>query len=226
MVGGVAGRDEELAAVGVFLDRVPHGLAALAIEGESGIGRTTLWRAATAEAARRGYLVLTARPAGPEAGRSFAGLADLLAPVGLDRLPAPQRRALEVALLGAEAEEPVPDRRAVPAAVLSVLRELSRERPVLVAVDDAHFLDAPTARALEFAARRLSAEAVGFLVSVRLGPEGRPRSVEQTAEEDRAVILRLLGRPGPPARTFEQSVDEDRAVRLRLDRSAPTACTG
>src|SRR5919198_2537882 len=129
MVGGVAGRDEELAAVGVFLDRVPHGLAALAIEGESGIGRTTLWRAATAEAARRGYLVLTARPAGPGAGLSFAGLAHLVAPVGLDRLPAPQRRALEVALLGAEAEEPVPDRRAGPAPGLSGLRGQCGGRP-------------------------------------------------------------------------------------------------
>src|SRR6266545_4256858 len=224
MVGGIIGRDGELASVGVFLDRVPRGSAVLAIEGESGIGKTTLWRAATEAAGRREYLVLTSRPAGPEAGLSFAALADLFAPVSgeiLDRLPAPQRHALDVALLWAEAEEPALDRRAVPAAVLSVLRELSRARPVLVAVDDAHWLDVPTARALEFAARRLSAEPVGFLVSVRLGPERRPRTFEQSVDEDRAAILRLLGRPGPPARTFEQSLVEDRAGRLRLGPLAP-----
>jgi DNA-binding CsgD family transcriptional regulator len=128
MAGGIIGRDGELASVGVFLDRLPRGLAVLAIEGDPGIGKTTLWRAATEAARRRGYLALASRPVGPEAGHSFAALADLFAPVGrelLDPLPAPQRHALDAALW-AEAEEPVLDRRAVPAAVLSVLRELSR----------------------------------------------------------------------------------------------------
>jgi DNA-binding CsgD family transcriptional regulator len=87
---------------------------------------------------------------------------------------------------------------------------------VLVAVDDVHLLDVPTARALEFAARRLSAEPVGFLVSVQLGSELSPRIFEQSVDEYRAALLRLLGRPGAPARTFEQAVVGDRAGRLRL----------
>jgi predicted ATPase len=114
MAGGIIGRDGELASVGVFLDRVPRGLAVLVIEGESGIGKTTLWRAATEMAERREYLVLTSRPAGPEAGLSFAALADLFAPVGreiLHRLPALERQALDVALLWAEPEEPARARR-------------------------------------------------------------------------------------------------------------------
>jgi hypothetical protein len=217
MVGEIIGRDGELASVGVFLDRVPCGLAVLAIEGESGIGKTTLWRAATEAAGRREYLVLTCRPAGPEAGLSFAALADLFAPVGreiLDRLPAPQRQALDVALLWAEPEEPALDRRAVPAAVLSVLRELSRARPVLVAVDDAHLLDVPTATALEFATRRLSAEPVGFLVSVRLGSERAPRIFEQSVDEYRTALLRLLGRrSGTPCTPHRRCSSRQRSSR-------------
>ncbi|HEX6674229.1 MAG TPA: ATP-binding protein, partial [Actinomycetes bacterium] len=222
MVGGIIGRDGELVSVGAFLDRVPRGPAALVIEGESGSGKTTLWRAATEAARRREYLVLTSRPAGPGAGHSFAALADLLAwvdPATLDRLPAPQRHALDAALLSTEAEEPWLDRRAVPAAVLSVMRDLSGARPVLVAVDDAHRLDAPTAQVLEFAARRLSAEAVGFLVSVRPGAERPSPSAERSLDEAREAVGSLIAkRPGAERRPhgFERSLDEARTERLRL----------
>jgi len=222
MVGGIIGRDGELAAVGSFLDRVTRGLAALVIEGESGIGKTMLWRAATEAAQRRAYLVLTSRPAGPGAGPSFSALADLLAwvdPATIDRLPAPQRHALDVALLSTEAEEPWLDRRAVAAAVLSVLRDLARAQPVVVAVDDAHRLDAPTALALELAARRLSTEAVGFLVSVRPGAERGLPTIERSLDEAREAVGSLIARrPGAERRphSFERSLDEARAERLRL----------
>ena len=94
------GREEELEAVRAFA--VGDGFAALVLEGEAGIGKTTLLREAVAAASGAGASVLVARPAPAEAELAFAGLGDLLGDV-LDELvaelPPPQAQALEVALL-------------------------------------------------------------------------------------------------------------------------------
>jgi hypothetical protein len=73
----VIGRQAELASAERFLDSLTAGPAALIIEGEAGIGKTILWEALLDSAARRGYVVLSSRPAESEARLSFAGLADL-----------------------------------------------------------------------------------------------------------------------------------------------------
>jgi AAA ATPase domain len=99
---GVVGRDREMAAVAALLDAVPSGPCGLLLEGAAGIGKTTVWRAGAAWAAERSCTVLSCRPAESEATLSFAALGDLLEGVvgrALAGLPAPQRRALEVALL-------------------------------------------------------------------------------------------------------------------------------
>jgi predicted ATPase len=156
---GIVGREAELEALESFLARSDPG--AFVIEGEPGIGKTTIWNAGVAAAQDRGYCVLACRPAGSEVQLSFAALGDLLADVlgeTLDELPTPQRRALEVALLLEESPGPPPDERAIGLAVLGVLRALARERSVLVAVDDAQWPDQPTATVLEFALRRLRAD--------------------------------------------------------------------
>src|SRR5437867_3433931 len=95
----LVGRDEELAAIARFLEkRAPA--CAVAIEGEPGIGKTTVWEAAVAEATARGGRTLRARPAQGQAKLSFSSLADLLGgALGGVTLPPPQRRALEIALL-------------------------------------------------------------------------------------------------------------------------------
>ena len=101
----------------------------------------------------RGLRVVAARPAESEARLAFAALADLLDTVGdeiLALLPPPQRNAIDVALLRADAGR-APSRRLVGTALLSILRELTSRAPVLLAVDDAQWLDPPTAAALEFA---------------------------------------------------------------------------
>src|SRR6266498_4630775 len=103
----VIGRESELTAVDRFLDALPSGACALVVEGEAGIGKTTVWEAGAARAAARGWRVLTARPVEVETKLSLATLADLLEPVVdgvIADLPEPQRRALEVALLRAEPE--------------------------------------------------------------------------------------------------------------------------
>ena len=173
---GLVGRESELDALTSFLAAEDGGSNTLCLEGEAGIGKTTLWRAGVDLAAERGLRVLVARPTSAEQELPFAGLGDLLdadlADV-LDELPLPQRQALEVALLLAEPHGAPPAPRAIAAAVLSSLRALARLRPVLVAVDDTQWLDRPTAATLEFAVRRLQPrDGVRFLLSRRLDADG------------------------------------------------------
>ncbi len=158
-----------MAVVAAFLDDADRGSATLAIVGEPGIGKTTIWEEAVRLAGERGAVVLAARPAQSEAKLSFAGLTDLLSPLpasAFASLPTPQRHALDVALLRAETSRP-PERRLVGTALLTLVRELASDREVVIAVDDLQWLDPPTAAALEFAARRLVDEPVRLVVSVR-----------------------------------------------------------
>ena len=166
----IVGRDPERAVVELVLDAGLERFAALIVEGDAGIGKTTVWRDATRAAAERGYLVLACRPAEAEAALAFASLADLLEPIGdevLASLPEPQRHALAVALLRAGPSGVAPQARAVAAGVVSVLRGLARRQPVLVAIDDVQWLDRQTEAALAFAVRRLSDERIAVVLSER-----------------------------------------------------------
>jgi predicted ATPase len=127
-VGALLGRDVELALLRAFLERRPEdGAAALLLEGEAGIGKTAVWRAATEVARERGFRVLRARPSEAERTLSFAALADLLGDAHevIEQLPAVRRRPLAVALLLEDTDGPTPDRRAIGAALLTTLRTLA-----------------------------------------------------------------------------------------------------
>jgi hypothetical protein len=118
--------------------------------------------------------VLSARPASAETSLSFAGLADLLdgvEPGRLGSLPAPQCRALEVALLRADPGVDPAMPRAIALGLLSLLRQLAADRPLLVAVDDLQWLDRPTADALAFAVRRLQGPGARTLLAARPGSD-------------------------------------------------------
>jgi DNA-binding CsgD family transcriptional regulator len=174
----VVGREAELEQIRTFVRGVADGSGALLIEGEAGVGKTTLWHSGLASAGD-GTTLLRCRPVQAEATLSFAGLGDLLGDVVgdvLPELPAPQRRALEAALLLDESGRS--DHRAVGAGTLSVLRALARERPVVLAVDDIQWLDRPSARALVFALRRMSTESVRLLASLRTSVEGGAPALE------------------------------------------------
>lgn len=167
MVSSLVGREAELGAVETFLRS--EGPCALAIVGEPGIGKTTLWQAAVELARAHGARVLIARPTESEARLAFAGLADLLADVSDElflRLPEPQRVGLEAALLRAASVRP-PARRVVGAGFLTLLRALADESEVVCAIDDLQWLDASSAAAVEFALRRLGEAPVRGLFSVR-----------------------------------------------------------
>jgi hypothetical protein len=165
----VVGRDEELYVVRAF--PAGEGSVALLLEGEAGIGKTTLLREAVAGALGAGACVLIARPAAAESELAFSGLGDLLAGVlarVVSELPAPQAKALEIALLRRQAGGRPVDSHTVSAGVLSALRALAERNVVVVAVDDLQWLDRETAAALAFAFRRLSDERVRLVASLRL----------------------------------------------------------
>lgn len=168
---GIVGRDSERAALERMLDAGSEGIAVAAIDGEAGIGKTAVWREAVRLGAERGYRVLTARPAEAEATLAFASLADLLEPIGDEQLailPAPQRHALEVALLRTGPSGVTPQARAVAAGVATLLRDLARTRPVLIAIDDVQWLDRQTDAALSFALRRLGTERIALILTQRV----------------------------------------------------------
>ncbi len=186
------GRDAELAEVDEFLIRVRAASYALALEGEAGIGKTTIWLETLRRAREAGMLVMSCRPAAAEAKLSFSGLSDMLAGVStglLGRLPEPQRNALEVALLRAAPEEPALDPRLVGTALLSLVRMLSATGALILAVDDTQWLDAPTVSVLAFAARRLDSEPVGLVCAFR--PNMHGPGLIASLERERVARLRL-----------------------------------
>jgi DNA-binding CsgD family transcriptional regulator len=190
----VVGRESEIDSVHVFLEAVPGGPIALLIEGEIGIGKTTLWRQGVAEAGERGLQVLTSRPVEAEIALPFAVLGDLLGDVpdaALGRLPYPQREALEVALLRAGTKPGGLQPRAVALGVLGAIRVLAEDTPLVLAIDDAQWLDPPSADALAFAARRLRDEPIGFLLARRAEASEESR-VELAAALDSDRVTRLV----------------------------------
>src|SRR5918911_1210968 len=181
MVEGMVGRDQELAAVGEFLDGLHAGPGVLLMEGEPGIGKTMVWLAGRDRARQLGHRVLSCRPIQTETPLAFVALVDLVEPVldeALPLLPPPQAGALEVAMLRAEAGARRPDRRTVSAAVLGVIRRVAAAGPVLLAVDDIQWLDRPSAGVLEYVIRRLAEEPVGVLATSRAG-EATPLDLDR-----------------------------------------------
>ncbi len=167
MSAAIVGREDELAALALFLGR-DDWPRTLLLEGEAGAGKTTLWEHAV-DAAQERFRVLVARPFETEAKLAYSGVGDLLDGVheAFDELPAPQAHALRAALM---LETPGPggvDQRGVTLGFLGVLRSLAAAQPVLVAVDDVQWLDGASSRVLLSAARRLADGRVAFLLALR-----------------------------------------------------------
>ncbi len=186
------GRAEERNRIDLLIEQGRDGAsAALILHGDPGIGKSTLVDYAVAQA--EGFTVLRVQPLEAEAELPFAGLSFLLRPLLplLDRLPEPQVAALSAALaLG----PPAPgDRFAVAAATLSILAAGAEEAPLLVAVDDAQWLDGPSREALLFAARRLGREGVVVVLAARDRPWLEAAGIER---------LEVTGLPEGDARTL------------------------
>ncbi len=201
MPAEVIGRDEELGAIREFLAEIETGPAALVLSGEAGIGKTLLWEAGLEEARERFSRVLICRAVEAEASLSFAALSELLIPVfeeAADALVPPRRRALEVALLLAEPGEVAPDAHAIGLAVLDVLGALAAQGQVLVALDDAQWLDPASAGVLRVALRRVRDQPIGLLATVRVAQDTATTfDLDQSFPEER--LRRLSVGPLSPA---------------------------
>jgi DNA-binding CsgD family transcriptional regulator len=211
----IVGREEELASLRTLVEPAEGGPAAVVLEGEPGIGKSTLWLAGVEEARERDFRVLSSRPAEAERGLAHAGLGDLFDGVLEEALPAltpPRRRALEIALLVEEASGDPVDRRALAVAVRGALQALSRREPLVIAIDDVQWLDSSSTSALAFALRRLDEANVRLLLARRLADDTKPSELELAFGVDNARLLRV----GP------LSVGAlHRLLRDRLDRTFP-----
>ena len=209
----LVGRRRELERIEALLDGARAGASGvLALVGEPGIGKSSLleWAAARAD----GMNVLRARGVQSEAHIPFAGLFELLRPAldALGRLPAPQAAALEsaLALRPPEAHE----RFAVGAATLTLLAGHAESGPLAVLVDDAQWLDGSSADALRFALRRLVADPIAVLLTVR---ESEPSLLDgadcpslQLGGLDAGDAAELLGRQAP-------AIGDEAASRLHRE---------
>src|SRR3954462_10610725 len=198
---GLRGRGSECALLDELVAAIRRGESqSLVLRGEAGIGKTALLE----------YLIASApdativRAVGVQSDMElpYAALHQLCGPL-LDRLkalPAPQRRAMEIAF-GVTAGE-APDRFLVGLAVLSLFSEVAEQRPLLCVVDDAQWLDQASALTLAFVARRLLAEPVAIIFATR-----------EPGEELRHVSeMEVSGVPNADARALLGS-----AVRFKLD---------
>jgi AAA ATPase domain len=164
--GRLRGRSWERERLGRLLTGIRSGRSGvLVLRGEPGIGKTALLEELVEQAS--GCLV--ARAAGVQADMElpFAGLQQLFGSMlgPLERLPGPQREAVEVAF--GLRSGPAPDRFEVGLAILGLLAEVTEEEPLVCVVDDAQWLDQASARTLAFVARRLMAESVVLVFAVR-----------------------------------------------------------
>ena len=172
------GRKDELRTVERLFSDVSlvSGPGILMLEGEAGIGKTTLWLEGIESARRHGFRTLSCRPSPTETPLAFSALGDVLSKLTEDylpQLPPPQRKALEISLLLRESDGAAPDQRAVSLATLNLLRIAAKEQMLLIAIDDVQWLDASSARVLAFVFRRIEHDRCRVLLSRRIEP-GEP----------------------------------------------------
>ncbi|HEY2916146.1 MAG TPA: AAA family ATPase [Candidatus Limnocylindrales bacterium] len=211
----VIGRGPELERAGAFLERIPGGATSLLVLGDAGIGKTSVWRDAVGRATAQGFRVLRCAPAESEQSLTLGGLTDLLRDVAdadLESLPGVQRDAIEVALLRRAAVGAPPDQRTLSVATAGLLRALSGDRPLLLALDDAQWLDDTSAAIVAYAVRRLADAPVGVLLATRAAPSRQAGELVAGVPEARRERIRL----GPlPLAALHQLFQE------RLGRSFP-----
>ncbi|QBS45361.1 AAA family ATPase [Nocardia sp. CS682] len=192
---GLIGREQYLAALADLLDRAAAGNgSALVLRGAAGIGKSALLAAVRDAALERDLTVLSAVGVENEAGLCFAALHQLLHPLLPEavKLPLAQQRTLRAAF---GQEEGGPDLFSVALAALQLIGEAAAQQPIVLIIDDLHWLDSASADALSFLARRIGKDAVFVLAATRADQgdpadrAGLPELVVEPLAEDAAAEL-------------------------------------
>lgn len=223
------GRERELADVDVFLTRAETDGAALLLTGDPGVGKSSLLDAAARRAVARGLRVVRAGGVEYETDVSFAGLHQLVDRLAdeLVQLPAPSREALQVAL-GLDSGH-APERLTVLQASLALLRRAATETPLLVVIDDMHWLDRATASVVGFVGRRVGGSRIGLLGATRPGASGFfertgwPELGVGPLDDDDAMALLAHQFAHLPTRVLREVVHEAQGNPLALMEFAAAA---
>ncbi|MEV7196214.1 AAA family ATPase [Streptomyces sp. NPDC093510] len=219
----LVGRRREQALLERSLERARTGAggSATVLRGEAGIGKTTLLDWTAVRAARDAFTVLRVEGDASESGIAFGALHHVLRPLRENSraLPPHQRLALERAL-GLRDGLP-PEGFMVGAAALALLAEEARRRPVLVLVDDLHWVDPSSAAVFVFLHQRIAELPVVMVCTSRPdrsaleGWPAHPVDVEALSGEDARALLRRW-HPGLAAATARRVVDEAAGNPLAL----------
>jgi DNA-binding CsgD family transcriptional regulator len=204
----VLGREGELVTVHRFIADERPEPSALLIDGAAGIGKTTLFDQTVGEARELGLAGMVARPGRAETDLSYSALIELLGRIEddvIEALPTPQTQALNRLL---RREEGRFDRLSLSVATLTVVRAIATGRPLLLAIDDVQWLDAPSNKVLSYVTRRLGGAQVRILLARRTEDTiAWPFDLDRSMPSDRLSAIRV-GPLGPS--------DLGRILRRRL----------
>jgi DNA-binding CsgD family transcriptional regulator len=201
------GRDDERAVLVGLLEEARAGQSGvLVLRGEAGVGKTALLEHAVESAS--GLMVVRAVGVESEMELTYAALHQLCASLldRVDRIPDPQRDALETAF--GLREGPFPDRFLVGLATLGLLSEAAQDHGLVCVIDDAQWLDRASAQVLAFVARRLVAESVVLLAATREAAGKYGRLAELVVERLGDADARALLASAIPGRLDERVADQ------------------
>jgi DNA-binding CsgD family transcriptional regulator len=202
MAQPVIGREREIAALRTAVHDVHGGGSAFVVDGEAGIGKSSLVADVVEYARSRGARVLTTTGTLDESAEPYAALHRLLYPLraGIASLPGPQRRALDVAFGVATGVQPSPLLAGL--AALTLLSDAAAATPLLIVAEDLHWIDTPSEWALRMVARRVAEDPIVVVMSTRdtdaLDEPGL-RRLHLAPLDDAAAAELLDAVPGAPA---------------------------
>jgi DNA-binding CsgD family transcriptional regulator len=242
----VVGRSDHIRAIARYLQSADAHSSALLIEGEAGVGKSTLWLFALEQASELGFHTMSARASQVETEMAYGTVADLLGEVDPEvfiGLPDVQQAAVDRVLLRGGSDASVADVQVVAAALMSVIQRLGRTAPVMIGVDDLQWLDDCSRAVLAYVARRLKrrtallvterpdAGAVSVASWLELGlPDGirRIRVGPMDTGELHQLISARLGRtfPRPTMRRIGEISAGNPFYALELARAMNNGSTG